>query len=843
MTLLEQCQRWHENEEYQKIIAELEALPAAERTPELDSELARAYNNAASVEDRAYFEKAIALLTPHAEHFAGDHLWNFRMGYAYYYLDREDCALPHFEEALAALPGDADTERMIESCRKMLSLPLVQRPFRIRVQEAWRAFEEAERDLRALMDAEEDRGEELIERCDAVLRIAFDDVSFELGKGGAKYELILTPEGMRTKLFSLVYFARLAPASVREHWDIHVGRTASLGFALRRGDCTVAMEDVTVWFAQEGAGIALTLYCEKLLPLLREDEDRTWWMLSTIVDQALGEIAAIRLIHDFEIIDTPKEEPSITLDCLPRALSEAGFSLDSDAEDYLEHSYLAYERDPDTSAETDWRLDVYTGSTRLPSLLSAYMENDAALVNMYHADGIAAGFIAYPLPEDLHGKSEEILDFRDTLMEAITETAGEDAVSFLGGATGTGCGYLDFIAWDLRAVLDAAAHFLTETTLPWAAFHSFRRDANPIYLLDRTEEKNDAEQESPAAAKASLLSPAAIRKLEAMDEGSSGYFYKMLNYLDGYIKSGVIKGNFTREEALADLQIALWYAYACNNIDDYAYYYRSTMYLAAAEANAHGCGTYYYRYAVALMYCGRLEDALRYAEQGAREEPDYPWTYLQLGKLRAHFGDRDGALDAVAKGLALVPDDHEFLTLEREIKEGASIEQMSYHWIDPDFDRELQEATAEGEELAPHPTVDATEDMYEKQRVIACIRVNEAGLAYFRQLFRPDPQDYEKNAPYCSFHYPVGDTQVQLVFRMNEAGISKRDPAWLRTQKERLDDGRWAHRTDEQGTGVLTAVHFELDNSVTLVYQYPWQENPVYIPLDEDGNPKDEAEE
>ena len=838
MTLLEQCQRWHENEEYQKIIAELEALPAAERTPELDSELARAYNNAASVDDRAYFEKAIALLTPHADYFKGDHIWNFRMGYAYYYLDREDCALPHFEEALAALPGDADTEHMIESCRKMLSLPLVQRPFRIRVQEAWAAFAQAEAGLRALMDSDEDCGEELIERCDAVLRIAFDDVSFELGKGGAKYELILTPEGMRTKLFSLVYFARLAPASVREHWDIHVGRTASLGFALRRGDCTVAMEDVTVWFAQEGAGIALTLYCEKLLPLLREDEDRTWWMLSTLVDQVLGEIASIRLIHDFDVLDAPREEPSILLTDLPKALEEAGLSLSDDAEDYLEHSYLAYERDPDTSAETDWRLDVYTGSTRLPSLLSAYMENDATLVNMYHADGIAVGFIAYPLPEDLHGKSEEILDFRDTLMEAITETAGEDAVVFLGGATGTGCGYLDFIAWDLRAVLDAAAHFLTETTLPWAAFHSFRRDANPIYLLDRTEEKNDAEQESPAAAKASLLSPAAIRKLEAMDEGSSGYFYKMLNYLDGYIKSGVIKGNFTREEAYADLDIALWYAYACNNLNTYESYYRTTQWLPAAEANARGCGTYYYRYAVALMYCGRPDDALRMAEKGAQEEPDYPWTYLQLGKLRAHFGDRDGARAAVQKGLALVPDDHEFLTLAREIEEGATIEQMSYHWIDPEFDKELQEASEAGENWEAHG--DADEEMYDKQRVISCITTNKAGLAYFKQLFRPDPKNYERNAPYCSFDYPVGDTTVRLVFRMNEAGLSKRDPAWLRTQKGRLDDGHWLKRVDDAGTGALTAVHYGLDNQVTLAYQYPWQEKCVYIPLDEDGNPMDE---
>ena len=837
MTLLEQCQSWHENEEFQKIIAELEALPAEQRTPELDSELARAYNNAASVEDRAYFEKAIALLTPHAEHFKGDHLWNFRMGYSYYYLDREDRALPYFEEALAALPGDADTERMIEGCHKGLSLPLFQRPFRTRVQETWAAFAQAEADLRALMDSDADCGEELIAHVEEILRIAFDDVAFELGKGGAKYELILTPESIRTKLFSLVYFASLAPASVREHWDIRVGRTASLGFALRTNDYSVEMEDVAVWFTQEGEGIALTLYCEKLLPLLREDEDRAWWMLSMIVDQALGEISAMRLIHDFEIMDTPKEEPSITLACLPKALSEAGFSLDSDAEDYLEHSYLAYTRDPDTSAEEDWRLDVYTGSTRLPALLSAYMENDATLVNMYHADGIAAGFLAYPLPEDLHGKSEEILDFRDTLMEAITETAGADAVTFLGGAMGTGCGYLDFIAWDLRAVLDAAVHFLTETTLPWALFHSFRRDANPIYLLDRTEE----DQESGAPAATSLLSPAAVKKMEALDDGSTGYFYKMLKYLEQYIKNGVIKGNFTREEARADLDIALWYAYACNNIDAYEYYYRTTQWMPAAEKNARGCGTYYYRYAVALMYCGRLADALRAAEKGAQEEPDYPWTYLQLGKLLAHFGDRDGALDAVQKGLAIVPDDHEFLTLEREIEAGATIEQMSYHWIDPTFDEELQEA-ASGEKLGLRDGVDADGEMYDKQRAIACMTVNEAGLAYFRQLFRPDPKSYEKNAPYCSFAYPVGDTSVRLVFRMNEAGLSKRGPAWLRTQKERLDDGRWLSRVDEKGTGALSAVHFELDNQVTLEYQYPWQDKNLYIPLDEDGNPRDDGE-
>ena len=62
MTLSEQCQHWNEQGEYQKIIDALEAIPARERTPEMDSELARAYNNLAGPGDKELFQKAIDLL-------------------------------------------------------------------------------------------------------------------------------------------------------------------------------------------------------------------------------------------------------------------------------------------------------------------------------------------------------------------------------------------------------------------------------------------------------------------------------------------------------------------------------------------------------------------------------------------------------------------------------------------------------------------------------------------------------------------------------------------------------------------------------------------------------------
>ena len=46
MDILKQCQKWHEESKQHKIIDALEAIPAEERTPEMDSELARAYTSA-----------------------------------------------------------------------------------------------------------------------------------------------------------------------------------------------------------------------------------------------------------------------------------------------------------------------------------------------------------------------------------------------------------------------------------------------------------------------------------------------------------------------------------------------------------------------------------------------------------------------------------------------------------------------------------------------------------------------------------------------------------------------------------------------------------------------------
>lgn len=115
----------------------------------------------------------------------------------------------------------------------------------------------------------------------------------------------------------------------------------------------------------------------------------------------------------------------------------------------------------------------------------------------------------------------------------------------------------------------------------------------------------------------SLLSAEDIEVLESFDDGASGYFGKMIQWLDNFIEQGIQEGRFTEKQARQDLQIALWYSFAYNNLDSYRCYCKAAEWMKDSEQNAKGCAAWYYRYSVALMYCGKLNEAMEYAEKGA----------------------------------------------------------------------------------------------------------------------------------------------------------------------------------------------------------------------------------
>lgn len=504
MTLLEKCRKWHEAGQFPKIIEALEALGEDGRTPKLASELARAYNNEAdpnTPEGRRMLHRAIELLEPHEEALGATYLWNFRLGYAYYYLDQEGRALSRFRRAHEAKPEDEDAKEFMEDCLKRVTLPFFRVPFRERTQKVWTAFEGEEAEIRAMMDADKthERGEEIVDRIERILRLAFEDVSFEVGFNGVKHELILTPEGNRMKLFELVYFRSHAPASVLRHWEITLGRRGTSGNELHAGGVRIGGEDVQAWLEPDDDAFKLSVFCARLADLKAKEEGRAWWMLTTLTDQLLGEIPHMRWINDFELLDAPRAVPGFLLSDLPDKLRELGKDLALDAETLLENSYVGYTREPDPDPDADWRLDVIAGSTACPPLINGYMSADDETMDALHADGVTAGFIAFSLAGFTgENRTQGIFAFRDALESQLEKACGPDVVRMVGGATGVHFGYVDFMAWDLQPVLFEARAFLEASDVPAASFHVFRREVGSVPLKspdDRADAGEDDDDE------------------------------------------------------------------------------------------------------------------------------------------------------------------------------------------------------------------------------------------------------------------------------------------------------------------------------------------------------------
>ncbi len=96
-----QFEAWHEQDEHQKIVDAVLALPPEERGYEETGQLARAYNNLGEL------EAALELLLSIAEQGRGDFRWHYRVGYSYFYLHQNERAAAAFDRAVALNPEDA----------------------------------------------------------------------------------------------------------------------------------------------------------------------------------------------------------------------------------------------------------------------------------------------------------------------------------------------------------------------------------------------------------------------------------------------------------------------------------------------------------------------------------------------------------------------------------------------------------------------------------------------------------------------------------------------------------------------------------------------------------------
>lgn len=328
-------------------------------------------------------------------------------------------------------------------------------------------------------------------------------------------------------------------------------------------------------------------------------------------------------------------------------------------------------------------------------------------------------------------------------------------------------------------------------------------------------------------ARTGILGPDDIKTFESFIEEDSGDFKGLLESIAKTIADGLDAKRFNEDDVHSDLEIALWISYACLNIGDYEHCYTSCEWLSRVENQASGCGQWFYRYANSLMYCGKPRLALEYVLRGVSEEPAYPWNWLTLGRLRSHYGDRDGALAAAKKGLELMPADPEFGLLVRDIEEGTPLEVMEVRPDPADPAPQSVEFAFESND----PSLAA------KAEAVMGIVVDTKALQEIKKVL--GPSGWIADHPYCTFMKEGPRGQVMVTLAMDEAYLSKMPADRLRNIVGSIPGMEAAARKmlppDRQNAPLYGLT---IDRRLRPMLSFgDFENDPQTIPFDEDLQP------
>lgn len=440
--LMKQIDEWHKAEKYQEIIDALEQIPEAERDFETTSLLARAYNN---IEEYA---KAAELLESVREEGAEDERWNFRMGYAQYFLNNYREALDYFSKARELNPEDEDTLSFIRQCN--MALPLTRR-----VKEFWNWFVENEEKLSGMMNPKSmEEADAFMEFISKGTNLISEDMHFNIG---GDHEFTFSVEGWPDLFIIYPYIISCMPECLKGKWKFfpfNPGKVGSFAYRVHNTDVDMGKIMVKASYDEKRENFNIRYYDKNLCALPEENSDGNFHVILELV---LGEGVSFKYVNGIERA-SGIEEGMIALSGLRQHIEE---TVKSHGHEFFENPkdvYTGYQLTPKESDEL--RFDVIVGSTCLDSIVADYYHGSTEIFD--HADGFGVQAL-YMVFQNGVGE-DNILNFRHDLEDRITEEILEpgNLGVITGGATGTEYSYIDLFVYDLRAFVKKVIPLLDE---------------------------------------------------------------------------------------------------------------------------------------------------------------------------------------------------------------------------------------------------------------------------------------------------------------------------------------------------------------------------------------------
>lgn len=474
--LLKQLAQWHENDEYQKIVDTILAMPEQDRDYDLTGQLARALNNLGD------YETAVEVLLSVENEGGEDPFWHYRLGYAYFYSDMYEQAKEKFERVLELTPEDEDARMFLNWCAESLSptaetdrlnrrlmaveAMIAGTTFRQRTDAFWLWFMQNEPKLAEMVEkrGEYDR-EKMIEFIAEGVKLISDEVNFNIG---GDYEFTFAVEGHQYLFYLLPWLISRMPEQFRSKWHFFpcLPGTKGESFQFQMYDKDIQLSDVMVGleYDQEQNYFNIRFYHEQLWSL---SEDQAYHAFYIMMELAIGEGMARIYINDVDRADA-LEEGMFSLTKLESCMSVALEEADKEIMTRPDERYMVYKMEFDENK--DLRYDVVIGTTCFPGLIEEYFKDESGITDHLDACGAKAVFVVMPFGD---ADRSDLLKLRYEIEDRLTTVvlgekgSGQEIGIILGGMMGREHLYVDLLLYDAPAFMEKAGDLLMQYPYPF----------------------------------------------------------------------------------------------------------------------------------------------------------------------------------------------------------------------------------------------------------------------------------------------------------------------------------------------------------------------------------------
>ena len=636
MDILEQCQTWRKQNKRKLIINLIESLPEEQRTALVDSELAIAYSeqiqvNPIRAQDILDLKKAVALLKKHEAELGETFNWNFRLGYAYFYLEQHDLSIKYMQNALLLNTDEPDddcikddVEYFINCSEQGINVPIITCSFLDRVKLTWEEFKQRRSHIEDLINTNEhDLAIALLEECFHVL---FEDIHFELGIKDKVYEIIFPTECDLATTLQLKTFIAHVPSKLKKHWSFIIGRPYDANLIIDNGAAKLTSQDFMVYSCDIGNNrYDLKIIAPKLKKLTSTDE-QAQKLAFYFIASTLGEVNYLNHIDGLELLnkeanikDLSGYDQGCTLDSFIEKLKEQGLKLNNDVKLLPDSCLKEYQHATPYGNEMCSRFDIDHGMSSLLGLHVEFLREESSLYNSFYHNGAIPVFICFELTNPPKTSSLHITDSQLEKMVATIRNKTAAVASIVGYASGLNYGYIDCIAWDVQKFLACIDYYFNQNDkIKSAACQAFNQSDSFVRLKPH-------ESDSAENGIAGFASWDALKELIENEEYEQVY--------QTLVKAPVAKNNFESDLKLIKVCIfILEHLYEEANSEDH---------------NDPELELFVNKF---IKYC---EELLGYYKQSESNNPQWLLFYAILSNNK---GEMKEAFNALKKIIALDPD-------------------------------------------------------------------------------------------------------------------------------------------------------------------------------------------